>query len=188
MGKVLVTESHLLGIADAIRTKNGLTTKYKPSEMSDAISAISTGELPNYRKYTVTLASDVVGTDEKALLLTDSIIAQHYADDSFKIEVRLIPATTQAYSVIEVTAYNIPEQEPYRTGGTGSVRYQYTTRIGSTDGVISTNIVKFPISNTGIGIGTPGRVLVDVSGNLYLISGSTSYAIRAGTYVVEIFW
>ena len=42
MSKVLVTESYLTGIGDAIRNKNGSTTKYKPSEMAGAINDITT--------------------------------------------------------------------------------------------------------------------------------------------------
>ena len=43
MSKVLVNESSLTGIANAIRGKNGSTTTYKPSEMAAAITAISGG-------------------------------------------------------------------------------------------------------------------------------------------------
>lgn len=43
MSKVLVNETSLSGIADAIRSKNGTTTTYKPSEMAAAIDAIETG-------------------------------------------------------------------------------------------------------------------------------------------------
>ena len=43
MAKVLVNESSLTGIANAIRGKNGETTTYKPSEMAAAITAISGG-------------------------------------------------------------------------------------------------------------------------------------------------
>lgn len=47
MAKVLVNESSLTGIANAIRGKNGSTTTYKPSEMAAAITAISGGaDLP----------------------------------------------------------------------------------------------------------------------------------------------
>ena len=46
MAKVLVNESSLTGIADAIRGKNGETTTYKPSEMAAAITAISGGGGP----------------------------------------------------------------------------------------------------------------------------------------------
>ena len=42
MSKVLVTESYLTDIGNAIRSKNGSTTKYKPSEMADAINDITT--------------------------------------------------------------------------------------------------------------------------------------------------
>ena len=40
MSKVLVTESCLTDIGNAIRAKNGSTTKYKPSEMARAINGI----------------------------------------------------------------------------------------------------------------------------------------------------
>ena len=43
MGQVLVSESNLQNIADAIRNKNGLTTKYTPSTMAAAINAIPGG-------------------------------------------------------------------------------------------------------------------------------------------------
>ncbi len=43
MNKVLVNETSLTAIADAIREKNGETTTYKPSEMSSAILSITTG-------------------------------------------------------------------------------------------------------------------------------------------------
>ena len=43
MAKVLVNESSLSGIADAIRGKNGSTNTYKPNEMAAAITAIETG-------------------------------------------------------------------------------------------------------------------------------------------------
>ena len=46
MAKVLVNESSLTGIANAIRGKNGSTTTYKPSEMAAAITAISGGGGP----------------------------------------------------------------------------------------------------------------------------------------------
>ena len=43
MGKVLVNETSLQGIANSIRGKNGTETTYKPSEMAAAIDAIETG-------------------------------------------------------------------------------------------------------------------------------------------------
>ena len=188
MGKVLVTESHLLDIANAIRGKNGLANLYKLSEMSDAINAISTGgvELPNYRKYTVTVSSDIIGGTQKVLLITDSVIAEHYTDDSFKIEVRMTPASTQTYTITEVTGYNIPAQEPYRTGAL-STTHQYTTRIGGTTGVVSPNVINYAVKDTDL-TNLVGRLTANSSGNIYVMTGSSNYAIRAGTYVVEIFW
>ena len=46
MSKVMITESYLEDIADAIRTKNGSSDTYKPAEMADAIEAIPGGITP----------------------------------------------------------------------------------------------------------------------------------------------
>lgn len=43
MANVLVQESSLQGIADAIRSKNGTQNTYKPAQMAEAIEAISGG-------------------------------------------------------------------------------------------------------------------------------------------------
>ena len=43
MSNVFVNDETLTAIADAIRAKNGETIAYKPSEMPDAISAITSG-------------------------------------------------------------------------------------------------------------------------------------------------
>ena len=43
MSKVLVTESHLGDIADAIRAKNGSADTYRPGNMAAAIAAIPSG-------------------------------------------------------------------------------------------------------------------------------------------------
>ena len=44
MAKVLVTDTHLTNIANAIRDKNGSSDTYKPSEMASAIQSISASE------------------------------------------------------------------------------------------------------------------------------------------------
>jgi len=50
MSKVLVTESHLNDIAEAIRSKNGAATTYRPGDMAAAIQAIPTGITPTGTK------------------------------------------------------------------------------------------------------------------------------------------
>ena len=50
MANVYLKDSTLTSIGDAIRSKNGTTTKYKPSEMPAAITAISGGGTPVDKK------------------------------------------------------------------------------------------------------------------------------------------
>lgn len=54
MAKVLVTESYLSDIADAIRSKNGASSTYTPAQMASAVEALET------KKCGVTL-DDVIG-------------------------------------------------------------------------------------------------------------------------------
>ena len=63
MSKVLVNESSLTGIANAIRGKNGSTTTYKPSEMAAAITAISGGGEPIIEALSVTSNGTYTATD-----------------------------------------------------------------------------------------------------------------------------
>lgn len=54
MAKVLVNDSNLTSIANAIRGKNGSTDTYKPSEMAAAITAISGGGEPTIEALSIT--------------------------------------------------------------------------------------------------------------------------------------
>lgn len=58
MSKVLVNETSLTGIADAIRGKNGKTDKYKPSEMAAAILAITGGGGGDLPEEALTITGD----------------------------------------------------------------------------------------------------------------------------------
>ena len=66
--EVIVKESSLQNIANAIREKNGKTDKYKPSEMSAAISEISKG-FPNGMEWT------------KSNIVNDNFNAIYYANN-----------------------------------------------------------------------------------------------------------
>lgn len=48
MAKGLVDEQYLTAIANAIRTKSGTETQYKPSEMANAINSMPTKASPDY--------------------------------------------------------------------------------------------------------------------------------------------
>lgn len=73
MARVLINESNLQNIADAIRNKNGTTTKYKPAEMAAAIDAISTGDeiqhedIPDYVKGEALRVANLVKSKQDAI-------------------------------------------------------------------------------------------------------------------------
>lgn len=66
MANVLVEESSLQDIADAIRTKNGTQNTYKPGQMADAIEAIPTGSTPTGTKQISITANGTTTEDVSA--------------------------------------------------------------------------------------------------------------------------
>ncbi len=62
MAKVLVTDTYLTNIGNAIREKNGETTTYKPSEMAAAIQAITGGggDQPQLNAPTISITEDTL--------------------------------------------------------------------------------------------------------------------------------
>ena len=61
MAKVLVTDTYLTNIGNAIREKNGESTTYKPSEMAAAIQAISGGgDQPKLNAPTIKITEDTL--------------------------------------------------------------------------------------------------------------------------------
>lgn len=78
MANVVINDANLTNIADAIRSKNGLTETYKPSEMAAAITAIPTdgsGELGSLTTF----------TGNCGYLFANSQIANHYLADPTKL-------------------------------------------------------------------------------------------------------
>lgn len=63
MANVLVDESSLTNIANAIREKNGTTTTYKPSEMASAISSIETEPTLQSKIVTPSTSSQTITAD-----------------------------------------------------------------------------------------------------------------------------
>ena len=95
MSKVLVTESYLDDIADAIRGKNGTENTYKPSQMAAAITALpdsavlddktitangtydpSDDDLDGYSEVTVNVPNSYAEGDEGKVVSNGALVAQ----------------------------------------------------------------------------------------------------------------
>lgn len=81
MAKVLVTDTYLTNVANAIREKNGETTTYKPSEMATAITNIATGVTPPTTGFVPT-AWFKSGNHQQQGLVTDGIWYGTYVTQS----------------------------------------------------------------------------------------------------------
>lgn len=110
---VIVDDTNLKAVADAIRAKNGSTATYKPSEMASAIEAISSG-----------------GITEVTELPTESVVGAFYKIAQPKLvdvvyvygkyTYRGVPASEKYYYVKTKPTENIAE-----SSADGSITYPY---------------------------------------------------------------
>ena len=184
MGVTITYGGSTIASLSASGSKTLLTAgKYCEGNIGVSYQAEST---PNYRKYTGTIDTDVVGTGAKALLVTSDEVAAHYTDSTFKVAVYFTPSPEVAYAIIQVTGYNVANKEPYRAAASAS-SMQYTYREGSSVGSFSSNAINLAVSDATTD-NYVGRIICDSQGHIYVMSGSANYGIRAGSYVVEITW
>lgn len=184
MGVTIEYNGNMIATMSAGDSKTLLTAgKYCEGNISVAYQGET---MPNYRRFTGTITTDVVGTNAKALLVTSDAVAAHYTDTSFKAAVYFTPSPEASYAVIQVTGYNVANQEPYRSTNTAN-SMQYTYREGASVGSFNTNQITLPVSSTDSS-SYIGRIICDAQGHLYVMSGSENYGIRKGAFKAEISW
>jgi hypothetical protein len=93
MATVTINDTHLTDIGNSIRSKNGSTTKYKPSEMATAISAITTKE-----------DLDTELTQQNTLLSTQTVTVN---DIKTALEGKGSAAPTKAMRISENGTYDV---------------------------------------------------------------------------------
>ena len=117
MSKKLYEESSIRDIANAIREKNGTTTKYKVAEMGAAVTAlpnedtITHADIPSYVKTEVLAVAEKV----KAVLKADSIVFFAISDfhhtgaqvDSWQTNINA--GNLHACQALKVLSYSLPQ-------------------------------------------------------------------------------
>lgn len=145
MANVLVQDTSLTAIGDAIRAKNGSEDTYKPAEMAEAILALS-GSSSNkiYQKVNITGAqisssSSDTGTNQMAFDLSNYITSD---DQPIIVSVRVDcgMATSQTYkdtifflNGIFQTHHNTPHSS-YMAANSSSTANNYTGVISAANG------------------------------------------------------
>lgn len=105
MALKLYNDTDIQNIADAIRSKNGLTSVYKVSEMAAAISAIQTGGSVTAEFVTVTVDADKTAAFN--ILTGNQFLTAHYADPGAFVFLFSLNNITAADSVVVNMASNI---------------------------------------------------------------------------------
>ena len=131
MGKVLVTESYLTAIGDAIRNKNGTTATYTPSQMANAIRNIksnityTTGDLkvvsPDAWSFKITqTAHQTITASPKSSLIDNSdgtYSPAIDADFSISPDTGYVPGTIQRGADKSTKTYNITASQAEEIAG-----------------------------------------------------------------------
>lgn len=105
--EVLINDSNLNAIANAIRRKNGLVRTYKPREMAPAIRAIN-ADAPDSREYTVT----VIQTPHQTIKVRQVLGGEKQYDQSFTVSEPYwkIQATIEADAGYVAGGLNYPDE------------------------------------------------------------------------------
>lgn len=105
--EVLINDSNLNAIANAIRRKNGLVRTYKPREMAPAIRAIN-ADAPDSREYTVT----VIQTPHQTIKVRQVLGGEKQYDQSFTVSEPYwkIQATVEADAGYVAGGLNYPNE------------------------------------------------------------------------------
>lgn len=169
MTRVLINESNLQNIANAIRGKNGLSDTYTPSQMASAISAIPTGSSITAEIVTVTVNADK--TSAYNILTGNQFLADHYADTGAFVLLVSLTKQTSADSVVVDMASNI---------NFAHSMYGFGVRTSSADSSLYVAIVTKTLASQGV---VYNGCMYYENGNLKVYATS-SRVLRAGEYAI----
>lgn len=169
MARVLVNESNLQNIADAIRAKNGSSDTYLPSQMASAISNISAGL--DIKKLTATVTSDQTST---YTMLTDPQLLKARNSPNGFVIMRWLGVT----SGVSANMFWFTANFTLGYAGTGTAYNSILLRTiasGAIQGNFNTNGL--------VGTNYNGHINITSSGGLYF-SNNTTYPLKAGNYEI----
>lgn len=169
MARVLINESNLENIADAIRGKNGTQNTYTPSQMASAISAISGGM--DVKLLTATVASDQTST---YTMLTDPQLLKARNSPNGFVIMRWLGVT----SGVSANMFWVTANFTLGYAGTGTAYNSILLR------TVASGAIQGNFNTHGlVGTNYNGHINITSSGGLYF-SNNTTYPLKAGNYEI----
>lgn len=169
MARVIINESNLENIADAIRGKNGTQNTYTPSQMASAISAISGGM--DVKLLTATVASDQTST---YTMLTDPQLLKARNSPNGFVIMRWLGVT----SGVSANMFWVTANFTLGYAGTGTAYNSILLR------TIASGAIQGNFNTHGlVGTNYNGHINITSSGGLYF-SNNTTYPLKAGNYEI----
>lgn len=184
MSKVLVNETSLTGIANAIRSKNGLSAVYKPSEMAGAIEAIQTGSSTPTEPV---LGSEITFYDYDGTILYAYTRAQAQALSALPSAPAhnglIFSGWTHTLEQIKATKTVLKVGATYKTDD-GTTRIYIHLEDGRTSPILGLGVNGTVSVDWGDG-STPNNTLTGTNVSAVKWTPSHNYAV-AGDYVIKL--
>lgn len=194
MANVLVDETALQDIADAIRTKNGTQNTYKPGQMADAIEAIPSGgitptgtvninsngthDVTQYASASVNVPNSYAASDEGKVVSNGALVAQ--GSDT------VTQNGTVDTTLISSLAVNVPSTTPTGTKQI-SITQNGTTTEDVTNYASAEISVNVPSSGTTMYTGEYTPSTMPTANVPFAAPGATNFLIRvANTATIDM--
>lgn len=178
MTKVLVTEAYLEDIADSIRAKTGSQSTYKPSEMSDAIDAISGGGITPTGTKSISITENGTTTEDVTTYASAQITVDVSGGSTPTLQTKTVTPTESTQNVTPDSGYDGLSQVTVNPIPSSYVQPSGTLNITAND---TYDVTNYASANVNISASSANETAI-LDGSITTYSNSDITTLRSHAF------